>query len=231
MLIRHAARQKYDLRDISFIPHVSRTADGSCVIKMGHTHVLCTALFEKDCSGNLAVEYGILPGATHPRSPRERGEIRYETQEIQEAIKQSLSVVVDLEALSGIGLKVDCDVLQAEGSLRAAAISGGFVATALALKKLMPFNLFSRPPLIGQVASLSCGFVKGELILDLDSEEAGQADVIGDFVFNDDGQIINIFLKSQRFPATMAQVNKMAEVVLQEGRSILAAQKAVLETA
>ena len=226
MLIRQAARREQDLREIIFIPHVSRAADGSCVVKMGNTHVLCTASLDKNMQGIL-VEYGVLPGATQPRSGRERDSICFETQEIQETVKQSLLMVLDREIFSNVGLTVDCDVLQAEGSLRAASVSGAYIAVALALKKLTPF-MFPRYPLMGQIAGLSCGLVKGEFILDLDHEEAFQADVIGDFVFNNEGQVVNLFFRSQRFAITMAQIGKMTELALQGSRGIFEAQQAVL---
>jgi ribonuclease PH len=227
MLIRQSVRREYDLREISFVPYVSWYTDGSCVAKIGKTHVLCTAIFEKGLNG-LSVEFGVLPSATQPRTGRH--ELLLHHQEIQDSIKQSLSLVLDLDMFNNIGLRIDCDVLQADGGLRSAAISGAYVATALALKKLIPLGLFDRSPLIGQVASLSCGIVKGTFILDLDREETEQADVIGDFTFNDDGQLVGIYVKSQRFAVPMVQVNKMADSAFVGMRHIFDNQKRAINT-
>lgn len=228
MLIRQAARREYEMRDINFIPHVSRVSDGSCVAKVGHTQVMCMAAFDKNIKG-IVVEAGILPGATIPRQIR--GVPSFQVLEIQAAVLENLKLAIDLDALTNIGLRIDCDVIQSEGSLQSAAISGAYVAAVLAFKKFIPFNVFPKAPLISQIAAISCGIVKGEIILDLDHEEALQADLVCDFVFNDDGQILNICLQGQRTGTTMNLIDKMAETSLYGARSILDAQRKALENA
>ncbi len=228
MLIRQAARQRHDLRNVSFIPHVSRAADGSCVVKMGHTHVLCTAVFQQGSTIPLSVGYGILPGAIRPRRHQERNTVDQDILDTEECIHRVLSMVIDKQGLDNIGLLVDCDVLQADGALKAAAISGAFVAASLAFRKISPLNLFHRPPLIGLVTGLSCGIIKGEIIVDLDAEETEQADVVGDIIFNDDQQILDMHIAGRHFSATPPQIQKMMDIVLQEGRPLLEAQREVL---
>jgi ribonuclease PH len=225
MLIRQAARREYDLRQVSFVPYVSFRADGSCISKIGNTHVFCTAMLKKGAPG-ISVECGILPAAVHPRRDRDLAST-YEILEIQDVVKQSLSQVLDWDYFADVAIKIDCDVLQSEGGIKSACVSGAYVALALALKKLTPF-MFPRYPLLGQVAGISCGLIKGELILDLDQDEHFQANVVTDFSFNDDQQIVHFSVKTHNNPVLMSQVNKMADVALQGAKLIFEAQRSVL---
>ena len=225
MLIRQSARGEKDIREVQFIPHVSKNADGSCVIKMGKTQILCTAILEQESRGIIA-EYGILPGSTVPRT--NRGSSAWNMQEIQASITQVLNLVIDLTIFPNWGMRVDCDVLQAEGGLRSAAISGSYVAAALALKKVSSLEYFPKGMISKQIASLSCGIVKGELILDLDQEEAYQADVVSDYIFDGDGGTLGVYLKSQKKAISLEMMNQMAKYALQGCHFILEAQKNVL---
>ena len=180
MLIRQFARHEHALREVSFIPNVTRSADGSCVIKSGDTHILCTACFDLSQKG-LNVEFGKLPGSEQPRIARERHQHSFETLDIQNTIYNSLAIAMDLDILQKVGLYVDCDVLQSAGSLKTSGVSGAFVAVALAFKKCIGTTLFPKLPLLNQVAGISCGFLKGSIVIDLDYQEAQQADVVGDF--------------------------------------------------
>ena len=227
MLIREAARRELDLRHVSFIPHVSFRADGSCIVKMGNTHVFCTATLAKGAP-SISVECGILPAAMHHRKERELAP-SYEIQEVQDVVKQSLSQVLDWDCFTDVSIKIDCDVLQSEGGIKSACISGAYVALALALKKLTPF-MFLRYPLLGQVAGVSCGLIKGEIILDLNQDEIFQANVITDFSFNDDHHILNCSIQTQNNPVTMSQINRMADVALQGAKLIFEAQRSVLSS-
>lgn len=227
MLIRQAARRELDLRHVSFVPHVSFRSDGSCIAKMGNTHVFCTATLTKGAP-SLSVECGILPSAMYHRKERELVP-SYETQEVQDFVKQSISQVLDWDYFSDFAIKIDCDVFQSEGGIKSVCLSGAYVALALALKKLTPF-MFTRNPLLGQVASISCGLLKGEIILDLDQEEMFQANVLADFSFNESHHLLNCSVKTQNNPVTMSQINKMAEVALQGVKLIFEAQRFVLSS-
>jgi ribonuclease PH len=227
MLIRQFARHEHVIRDVSFVTDVTRSSDGSCVIKVGNTHILCTACLDMNIRG-LHVEFGILPGATDSRTPRERGSADFHTQDIQNFVHQSLVTALDEDALKNFGVYLDCDVLQSEGSLKASCVSGGFVALALALKKWTGSALFPKFPLIAQVAGISCGLVKGQLLLDLDQQEAPQADLIGDFVFTADEQIVAMDIATKRYGVPFSQINDITTMAVRGVRKILEAQKRCL---
>jgi ribonuclease PH len=227
MLIRQFARPGNSVREISFIPHVTRSADGSCVIKAGNTHVLCTASLDVSTTG-LHVEFGQVPSAQHPRISRAEMLASFETQHIQNALQQSLSMALDVDVLSKVGLYLDCDVLQSEGGILSSCVSGGFVALALALKKWAGSSLISKMALVNQIAGISCGLIKGEMVLDLDQQESSQADVLGDFVFSSDEQVVDIHIKAQRYAVPFSQIHEMSNMALRGVRSILDAQKRCL---
>ena len=227
MLIRQFARPGNSVREISFIPHVTRSADGSCVIKAGNTHVLCTASLDVGTTG-LHVEFGQVPSAQHPRISRAEMLSSFETQHTQHAVRQSLTLAVDGDVLSKVGIYLDCDVLQSEGGIFSSCISGGFVAMALALKKWAGSAVVSKTPLVNQIAGISCGLIKGEMILDLDQQEAIESDVLGDFIFSSDDQVVGIHIKSQRYAVSFGQIHEMSNLALRGVRSILDAQKRCL---
>jgi ribonuclease PH len=227
MLIRQFARNEHVIREISFVTDVTRSSDGSCVIKMGNTHILCTACLDMTIRG-LHVEFGILPGATDSRTPRARSAADFETQDIQNFVHQSLVTTLDEDALKNFGVYLDCDVLQSEGSLKSACVSGGFVALALALKKWSGSALFPKFPLISQVAGISCGLVKGQLLLDLDHQESPQADLLGDFVFTSDDQIVAMDIATKRYGVPFGQISDITTMALRGVRKIMEVQKRCL---
>jgi ribonuclease PH len=227
MLIRQFARHEHAIREVSFISHVSPSADGSCVIKSGNTHILCTACLDMNATG-LHVEFGQLPGSEHPRRPRNDTRHTFESQSIENTVHQSLSLMLDGDVLSKVGLFIDCDVLQSEGSLKTACVSGGYVAMALALKKWTGSTLFPKMPLIGQVAGISCGFIKGRMVLDLDHQEAVQADVVGDFVFSSDHQVVAVDVRAKQYAVPFEQVRDMENMAVRGVAEILSAQKQCL---
>lgn len=229
MLIRQFARHEHAIREVSFIPDVTRSADGSCVIKAGNTHILCTACFDINTTG-LHVGFGRLPGSEQPRISREKSQASFETREIENTIHQSLSVALDKDVLRKVGLFLDCDVLQSEGGVKTACVSGGFVAVALALKKWAGSALFPKHNVISPVAGISCGFVKGKLVLDLDHQEAAQADVVGDFVFSFDEQLVDMHIRAQRYSMPFEPMKEMVAMALQGVRPILEAQSRCLKT-
>jgi ribonuclease PH len=200
--MRPSGRAADALRDVSFTTAFSHHAEGSCLIRMGRTEVLCTASAEAKVppflrnsgQGWVTAEYGMLPRATHTRGDREaaRGKQSGRTQEIQRLIGRSLRAVVDRAALGEMTITLDCDVLNADGGTRCASITGAWVALSLALRHLQKMNVIKTIPLAGQVAAVSCGLVGGEPVLDLDYEEDSTAEADANFVLTDAGGIVEI---------------------------------------
>ena len=174
-------RASDNLRKFSFTPHYSPYAEGSCLICSGNTHVICTASVEERVpaflrntgKGWVTAEYGMLPRATHSRMDREaaRGKQSGRTQEIQRLIGRALRAVTDLSSLGERQIKIDCDVIQADGGTRTASITGAWVALSLAIEKLMLDGQIAGQVLTDQVAAISCGIIDGEALLDLDYTE------------------------------------------------------------
>ena len=190
------------MRQIEMIPAFNAHAEGSCLVKFGDTHVLVTASVEEKLppwmrgkgEGWVTAEYGMLPRATHTRGSREaaKGKQSGRTQEIQRLIGRSLRAVTDLKALRERQITLDCDVLQADGGTRTAAISGAWVALRLALDKIHAATPFAKDPLPRQVAAISCGVYEGTPVLDLDYPEDSSAQTDGNFVLTSDGHICEV---------------------------------------
>jgi ribonuclease PH len=198
--MRPSGRAPDQMRPISFEPHFTRHAEGSVLVSFGDTRVLVTASVEDKVppflrgkgQGWVTAEYGMLPRATHTRGNREaaRGKQSGRTQEIQRLIGRSLRAVVDLPRLGERQIIVDCDVIQADGGTRTAAISGGWVALRIAVDKLLESKALAEDPIATQVAAVSCGVFDGNAVLDLDYEEDSQAGCDGNFVLTADGSIV-----------------------------------------
>jgi ribonuclease PH len=190
------------MREMGMQPGFSAYAEGSCLVKFGQTHVLVTASVEEKLppwmrgkgEGWVTAEYGMLPRATHTRGSREaaRGRQSGRTQEIQRLIGRSLRAVTDLKALGERQITLDCDVLQADGGTRTAAISGAWVALRLALDKIHAATPFEVDPLPTQVAAVSCGVFEGAPVLDLDYDEDSNAEADGNFVLTGKGRIVEV---------------------------------------
>ena len=199
---RPSGRTFDQLRHVIIEPHFSPYAEGSCLIKMGHTHVVCTASIDDKVpaflrntqKGWVTAEYGMLPRATHSRMDREaaRGKQSGRTQEIQRLIGRSLRAVIDLKALGERQIKIDCDVIQADGGTRTASITGAWVALSLACETLLLKGDITTTPLIDQVAAVSCGIVGGEPVLDLDYAEDSTASTDANFILTASGGIVEI---------------------------------------
>ncbi|ATX81223.1 RNAse PH [Mariprofundus ferrinatatus] len=195
-------RQADELRPISIDTSFNRYAEGCALISFGHTRVLCTASVEEKQppflrnteKGWVTAEYGMLPRATHTRGGREaaRGKQGGRTVEIQRLIGRSLRAVVDLEALGPRSISIDCDVLQADGGTRTAAITGSWVALRIAINRLLAEGVLKSDPIIGQVAAVSCGFVDGAPLLDLQYSEDSQAEMDANFIMTEDGGVIEV---------------------------------------
>ena len=200
--MRPSARANDEMRPISMEPHFSKHAEGSCFVKFGDTHVLCTASLEdrpppwmRDTGrGWITAEYGMLPRSTHDRMSREaaRGKQSGRTQEIQRLIGRSLRAVTDLEAMGERQIRIDCDVIQADGGTRTAAISGAYVALNLCFQKLIDDKKIETMPLIDQLAAISCGIYEGTPVLDLDYIEDSAAETDANFVLTAKKGIVEI---------------------------------------
>ena len=190
------------LREISFTTGFSHHAEGSCLIRMGRTEVLCVASVESRVppflrnsgQGWVTAEYGMLPRATHTRGDREaaRGKQSGRTQEIQRLIGRSLRAVVDRAAMGEMSITLDCDVLNADGGTRCASITGAWVALSIAFRHLVKMNVLKAVPLTGQVAAVSCGLYQGNAVLDLDYDEDSNAEADANFVLTNGGGIVEI---------------------------------------
>ncbi|MBP0465938.1 ribonuclease PH [Roseomonas sp. PWR1] len=199
---RPSGRLADALRPVSLTPGAARHAEGSCIIRMGVTEVLCTASVEGKVppflrgqgQGWVTAEYGMLPRATHTRGDREaaRGKQSGRTQEIQRLIGRSLRAVTDLKAMGEMTVTVDCDVLTADGGTRCASITGAWVALHLAFEHCRRMNVITRNPLRDQVAAVSCGVWSGTPVLDLDYAEDSKADADANFVLTGGGGIVEV---------------------------------------
>ncbi|MBX3455589.1 ribonuclease PH [Ferrovibrio sp.] len=200
--MRPSGRAPDQLRAIRLEPGFAKYAEGSCLVKFGETHVLCAATIEEKVPpflrntgrGWVTAEYGMLPRSTHSRTDREasKGKQSGRTQEIQRLIGRSLRAVTKLDGFGERQIRLDCDVLQADGGTRTAAITGSWVALYLAFDKLVKAGAIAAVPLIGQVAAISCGIYKGVPVLDLDYPEDSDADADANFVLTDSGAIVEV---------------------------------------
>ena len=237
--MRPSGRAPADLRPVSIEPGFARHAEGSCLIRMGGTEVLCAASVESRVppflrnsgQGWVTAEYGMLPRATHTRGDREaaRGKQSGRTQEIQRLVGRSLRAVVDRAALGEMSVTLDCDVLNADGGTRCAAITGAWVALSLALRHLVRGNVLKAVPLTGQVAAVSCGIVGGEPLLDLDYAEDSGADADANFVLTDAGGIVEIQGTAEKAPFSEAQFAELMALARRGTTHLFAAQRAALD--
>ena len=219
---RPSQRQADELRQIELIPQFTKHAEGSCLVKCGDTHVLVTASIDERVppflrgagKGWVTAEYGMLPRSTHSRMDREaaKGKQSGRTLEIQRLIGRALRAVTDLEALGERQIKIDCDVLQADGGTRTASITGAWVALALAAESLMKTGAITRSPLRDQVAAISCGIYQGGAILDLDYDEDSDADTDANFVMTSSGGMVEIQGTAEKTPFTRDELNQLMDL-------------------
>jgi ribonuclease PH len=220
--MRPSGRKPGDLRAISLEPAVSRYAEGSCLAKFGNTHVLCTASWASDVprwkkgrgEGWVTGEYGMLPRATHTRGRREAAEGKQSgrTQEIQRLIGRALRSVTDMKILGENTITIDCDVIQADGGTRTAAITGGYVALAMACRYLKDEGVITGNPLSHQVAAVSCGIFSDMPVLDLDYPEDSGAQVDANFVIASDNRLIEIQGTGEQRAFSRAEFNSLMDL-------------------
>ncbi len=232
--MRPSGRQIDEMRQISIETDVSRHAEGSCLIRCGDTHVLCTATIDERVPpflrntgmGWVTAEYGMLPRATNTRMRREAKEGQSgRTQEIQRLIGRSLRAGVDRVALGERQIVVDCDVIQADGGTRCASITGGWVALRLAMNKLMKAGLVISDPLPDPVAAVSCGIYAGQPVLDLDYPEDSEAGVDGNFVMTG-GRLIEVQMSAEGATYSRDQMNALLDLADKGVSALVAAQRA-----
>src|ERR1700752_960101 len=237
-LFRPDNRPADALRPIRITPHYVAMAEGSVLFESGNTRVLCNATIEQTVPawlrnsgrGWVTAEYGMLPRATLTRTPREseRGKIGGRTHEIQRLIGRSLRAVVDMKALGERTIILDCDVLQADGGTRTAAITGASVALALALNKLVAAGTLKTSPLRQMIAATSVGIVDGHVLLDLCYEEDSQAEVDMNVVMTADGGLVETQATAEKGSYSRAQLNGLIDLAEAGLKEIFSAQRAVL---
>ena len=238
-LVRADSRGAADLRSVSFRRGFTRYAEGSVLVSFGETVVLCNATVEESVPpflrgegrGWVTAEYAMLPRATHSRSPREstRGKVGGRTHEIQRLIGRALRAVIDLEALGERTIQIDCDVLQADGGTRTAAITGAYVALVDALGSLEQKGILPVSPLKEGVAAVSVGIVDGAPVLDLNYEEDYRASVDMNFVITASGRFVEVQGTAEEEPFTSAELDALRDLALQGCRQLGALQRRALE--
>ncbi|UYN94877.1 MAG: ribonuclease PH [Enhydrobacter sp.] len=220
--MRPSGRAPDQLRPISLDPGFSRYAEGSCLVRFGETHVLCTASVDEKVPpwmrntsrGWVTAEYGMLPRSTHTRTDREasRGKQSGRTQEIQRLIGRSMRAVVSLPAMGERQINIDCDVLQADGGTRTASITGAWVALHFAFERLIKDGKISANPITGQVAAVSCGLWQGTPVLDLDYAEDSTAHADANFVLTGSGGIVEVQGTAEQEPFSEPQFVELMEL-------------------
>lgn len=207
---RPSGRTADALRAVTLEPGFAKHAEGSCFVRFGDTHVLCAATVEtrvpswlRDSGkGWVTAEYGMLPRSTHTRTDREasRGKQSGRTQEIQRLIGRSLRAITNLKAMPEIQVRVDCDVIQADGGTRTAAITGGYVAFSLAIARIMKLGILKASPIRDSVAAISCGIYEGAPVLDLDYAEDSNAETDANFVITGAGGLVEVQATAEGAP-------------------------------
>jgi ribonuclease PH len=238
--MRSDGRKPKELRPLKITPSYLKTADGSVLIEVGDTKVICTAKLEERVpqflrnsgKGWITAEYGMLPGSSEARIGREaaRGKIGGRTHEIQRLIGRSLRAVADLRKLGEKTIWIDCDVIQADGGTRTASITGAYVALVEAVRRWLGRGIISEDPIKDAVAAVSIGIVEGKIFLDLAYEEDSRADVDMNFVMTGSGKFIEVQGTAESVPFTKKQMERMTETAQNGIRELLKAQKQVLAT-
>jgi ribonuclease PH len=230
LITRPSGRALNELRAIQLTPHFAKHAEGSCLVEFGDTHVLCTASIDErvppflrgQMRGWVTAEYGMLPRSTHSRMDREahKGKQSGRTIEIQRLIGRSLRAVTDLSKLGERQVVIDCDVLQADGGTRTAAITGGWVALAIAIETLLLQGKITASPLIEQVAAISCGIHNNQAVLDLDYAEDSTAQADANFVMTTSNQVVEFQATAEDTPFDKSRFDDMW-LLAQHGCAIL----------
>lgn len=236
--MRSDGRKAKQLRPVSITPGYINTADGSALIEVGNTKVICTVKMEERApqflrnsgKGWITSEYGMLPGSSQVRIGREstRGRIGGRTHEIQRLIGRSLRAIADLKTFGERTIWVDCDVIQADGGTRTASITGAYVALVQAVRRWLDKGIISADPIRDSVAAVSIGIVEGRIFLDLAYDEDSRADVDMNFVMTGSGKFIEVQGTAESAPFTRKQMERMTEIAQQGIRELLKAQQKII---
>lgn len=237
--MRPDRRQPAELRSVFLGPSFVKYAEGSCFVKFGDTHVICAATIEEKVppflrntgAGWITAEYGMLPRATHDRVDREaaKGKQSGRTHEIQRLIGRALRSVVDLKKLGERQIRIDCDVLQADGGTRTASITGAYVALHQALQKLVANKKISAMPLTDHIAAISCGIIDGEARLDLNYIEDSSAQVDANFVITGSGRLVEIQATAEKDPFSEEEFAQMLALSKTGVEELIKLQKQALK--
>jgi len=220
--MRPSNRNNNEMRSVEIETGITMHAEGSCIIKCGDTHVLCTASVEERVPpflrnsglGWVTGEYGMLPGSTSTRNRREAasGKQSGRTQEIQRLIGRSLRACIDRRILGERQITIDCDVIQADGGTRCASITGGWVALKLATDRLLSKELINSDPIVETIAAVSCGIYANQAILDLDYAEDSEAETDANFVLTESNKMIEVQGSAEGAPFSRSQLNLMTDL-------------------
>ena len=237
-MLRSDRRRSDQLRAVKLTTGWARHAEGSCLIEIGATKVLCTASVDENVppwmrntgKGWVTAEYGMLPRSTHSRKPRDSGRSRPDGRsvEIQRLIGRSLRAVVDMRLLGERQIMIDCDVLQADGGTRCAAITGGWVALSQAISALQSKGILDKKPIITNVAAISVGIVAGRALLDLPYEEDSNAEVDMNVVMDGKGQLIEVQATGESCTFSRPQMNKLLDMAENGIRELIELQNMAL---
>ncbi len=237
-MLRPSLRKPDQMRPVSMETGINKWAEGSCLIKMGGTHVLCTASVEMNqptwkriqnkSGGWVTAEYSMLPRANGTRKSHESMTRDNRAVEISRLIGRALRSVVDMDALGRHTITIDCDVLQGDGGTRCAAITGGFVALSLAVRWLLDAGRIRENPIRDNVAAVSCGLWNGELVLDLDYDEDCVAEMDSNFVVSGDGRFIEVQSTGEQHPFTSEQLVRLMDMAQTACKKLIDLQNQVL---
>jgi ribonuclease PH len=233
--MRSYKRGNTDIRPLNIETNIIKNADGSCIVEIGETKVICTASIDDRTppwlrgsgKGWLTAEYGMLPRSTNERMSREAksGKQSGRTQEIQRLIGRSLRASLDLNQMNEKQILIDCDVIQADGGTRTASITGGWVALNLCIQKMMRIGLIKKNPLKSQIAAISCGILDNEVIIDLDYDEDSSADVDANLVFTNNFNLIEIQSSAEQKVFSTEELMKMIGIAKDVSNQIFKIQK------
>ncbi len=236
--MRLTKRSPDQIREVTIQANVNAYAEGSCLVKFGNTHVLCTASVEEKVppflrnkgTGWISAEYNMLARSTHSRINRDPSKPNGRNIEIQRLIGRSLRSVIDVKKLGERQITIDCDVIQADGGTRCASITGGYVALALAIRKILEKNLIKSDPLTGAICAVSCGIFGGEVLADLDYSEDSKCEVDCNFVINKNFNLVEVQGTAEQGEMSFEQLTKMYEFSKKAAAEIfILQQKAIAE--
>ena len=235
--MRPSKRKNNQIREISIETGVNKYAEVSCLIKVGNTHVLCTASVEEKIppflrnsgKGWVTAEYSMLPRSTHSRNQRPGIKPNGRALEIQRLIGRSLRSTINLSLLGERQIVVDCDVIQADGGTRCASITGGFVALKIAVNKLLKERILHEDPIFESISAISCGIYKGEVVADLDYDEDSNCEIDANFIINSKGNIIEVQATAEDGELPFQDLSKMYELAKEACDKITQAQSIAID--